>query len=199
MEQPIKIRIAAVADAEALLGIYAPYVTDTAITFEYEIPSVEEFAGRITHILEKYPYLVAERQGEIVGYAYAGGFHARAAYAWAAETSIYVSRESKKCGVGGALYRALEAALSAQGILNMNACIAYPQQEDEHLTRNSVDFHAHMGYRWVGEFRQCGYKFDRWYDMVWMEKLIGAHHPGQAAPKTFEAIRPLLKEQYGIE
>ena len=101
------IRVAALDDAEELLKIYAPYVRETAITFEYEVPSPEEFRERIAHTLEKYPYLVAEHDGKIVGYAYVSPFKERAAYAWAVETSIYVRREGRRQGVGRALYAAL--------------------------------------------------------------------------------------------
>lgn len=197
--EKLKIRAASAADAEKLLAIYAPYVEKTAITFEYDVPSVEEFAGRIRRVLEKYPYLVAEQDGEPVGYAYAGSFHDRAAYSWAVETSIYVDQNKKKTGIGKKLYDALEAVLKEQGILNMNACIAYPETEDEHLTKNSVEFHAHLGYRFVGEFEKCGYKFDCWYNMVWMEKHIGEHHKGQPAPKRFDEVRDVIKEKYRIE
>ena len=120
----MNIRIATPADAESLLKIYAPYVTETAITFEYDVPSVSDFAQRIANTLLKYPYLVAQQNEQILGYAYAGCFHARAAYDWAVETSIYVDRRSKGKGVGGRLYGALENALKGQGFLNMNACIA---------------------------------------------------------------------------
>lgn len=195
----INIRIATVKDAEQLLKIYAPYIESTAITFEYEVPSVEEFAGRIKRVLSKYPYLVAEQDGELLGYAYVSSFKERAAYAWAVETSIYVDQKARNKGIGGKLLHALEAILKEQGILNVNACIAYPEAEDEYLTKNSVEFHAHLGYRLVGEFHQCGYKFDRWYNMVWMEKQIGEHHQGQAAPKTFAEISKIIKEKYHIE
>lgn len=195
----LKIRIATVNDAEKLLQIYAPYVEQTAITFEYDVPSVEEFTERIKNVLEKYPYLVAEQNGEILGYTYVSSFKARAAYAWSVETSIYVEQNKKNIGIGGKLHQALENILKEQGILNMNACIAYPKEEDKYLTKNSVEFHAHLGYRMVGEFYECGYKFDRWYNMVWMEKHIGDHHSGQIAPKTFHEIRNLVKEKYHIE
>lgn len=171
------IRVAREEDAAALLEIYTPYVLETAITFEYDVPSVEEFAGRIRHTLERYPYLVAEDEsGELLGYAYASPFHARPAYDWAVETSIYVARGAHRQGVGRRLYEALEQCLKEQGILNLYACIASPRQEaDPHLSKDSIRFHEHMGYRLIGEFHQCGYKFDRWYDMVWMEKMVGEH------------------------
>lgn len=169
------VRPAVPDDAERLVEIYAPYVEDTAITFEYEVPSVQEFERRIESTLERYPYLVAELDGQIVGYAYVGPFHDRPAYDWSVETSIYVDRNIRHMGVGGILHKALEDELKGMGFLNMNACIAYIEHADEHLDDNSVRFHEHLGYRMVGQFHKCGYKFGRWYDMVWMEKIIGEH------------------------
>ena len=174
------LRLASPHDAPALLAIYAPYVQNTSITCEYEVPSGEEFSDRIRRTLTRYPYLVAEQDDKIIGYAYAGAFHPRKAYEWCAETSIYVDQNCKRAGVGRRLYEALEQILKQQNILNLNACIACPQIEDEHLNNDSIRFHTHMGYRMVGKFQACGYKFDRWYDMVWMEKHIGEHHSGQA-------------------
>lgn len=175
----IHIRVASEDDAESLLAIYTPYVVKTAITFEYEPPTLEEFRGRIRHTLQKYPYLVAEQNGKILGYAYVSPFKERAAYDWAVETSIYVDENLRHSGVGGRLNRALEAVCGAMGILNMEACIGVPEVEDEYLTRNSENYHAHIGYRLVGEFYKCGYKFGRWYNMVWMEKMIGEHNVPQ--------------------
>lgn len=175
------IRMATPEDAKALVDIYDYYVTDTAITFEYDTPSVEEFRGRIEKVLEKYPYLVAaeiDGSGEEVrflGYAYASPFKEREAYKYSVEMSIYVRRDLHRAGIGRALYEELEKRLKEQGILNLNACIGYPEQEDEYLTFDSVKFHEKMGYSMVGVFHKCGYKFNRWYNMVWMEKLIGDH------------------------
>lgn len=186
------IRTATEKDAEKLLEIYAPYVQNTAITFEYTVPSLEEFTERIRHIQEKYPYLVAEENGEILGYAYAGPFKQRAAYDWAVETTIYVRRDSKRQGIGKALYEALEKALSMQNIINVNACIAYPVTEDEYLTKDSVHFHESVGYKMVGEFHKCGYKFNRWYNMVWMEKHLGSHEEHPLPVKRFDEIKGKL-------
>lgn len=195
----IRIRTARPLDAEALLKIYAPYVKDTAITFEYEVPDVVEFQARIEHTLEKYPYLVAEKDGEILGYAYAGSFVGRAAYDWSAETSIYVDRNNQKSGLGRKLYTALEDAMREMGYYNLNACIGYPEVEDEHLTGNSVRFHEHMGYKWVGLFHNSGYKFDTWYHMVWMEKMLG-QHPVVAAPvRKYSDVREIMRSKYGID
>lgn len=192
-EHDIRIRVASVDDASALLAIYTPYVVKTAITFEYEVPTLEEFRERIHHTLQKYPYLVAEEKGKIIGYAYVGSFHDRAAYDWAVETSIYVDENLQRSGVGRKLNRALEAVCGAMGILNMEACIAVPETEDEHLTRNSEEYHAHIGYRLVGEFNKCGYKFGRWYNMVWMEKMIGEHKTNMQPPVWFPNLKDVKK------
>ena len=171
----IMIRMAVPSDAEEILHIYAPYVKKTAITFEYEVPSLEEFTERISQTLKKYPYFVAVQDGKITGYAYLSAFHPRKAYQWAAETSIYIEETHKGEGIGKMLYEKLEETAKKQNIQNLNACIAYTSSEDEHLTNASVHFHEHLGYKMVGKFTKCGYKFGTWYDMVWMEKLIGEH------------------------
>ena len=155
------IRPARPEDAAALLAIYAPYVEKTAVTFEYQPPSLEEFAGRIRRTL----------------------------YDWSAEASIYVAEAARGSGVGGALYRALEQLLAAQGILNVNACIAVPcGAHDPYLTGHSAEFHAHWGYQLVGRFHQCGYKFGRWYDMIWMEKFLGEHPERPRAVVPFPQV-----------
>lgn len=190
MEEAFTIRTAAEADAGALLRIYAPYVTETAVTFEYEVPSPEEFARRIRETLKRYPYLVAEKDGSIAGYAYASPFKARAAYAWAVETSIYVERGRRGRGIGKALYLRLEELLRRQNVLNMNACIAFAGEEDGHLDNVSAVFHTRLGYREAAHFTKCGYKFGTWYDMIWMEKLIGEHSPD---PKPFIPFSALVR------
>lgn len=182
--QEITIRTATPEDATRLVEIYAPYVTDTAISFEYEVPTAQEFRRRIAHTLEKYPYIVAIIDNRIVGYAYVSPFVGRAAYDWSVETSIYVDLDCRRMGVGGRLYAALEEILCRMHVLNLNACIGAPREDegpDEHLNNNSIEFHEHLGYQMVGRFHYSGYKFGRWYDMVWMEKMIG-EHPGDAAP-----------------
>ena len=171
----ITTRTAAPADAKALLAIYTPYVEQTAITFEYDVPTLEEFTSRIQTTLRKFPYIIAEEDNEILGYAYASPFKERAAYGWSVETSIYVKQNQRQKGIGRLLYDRLEEILKKQGVLNVNACIGYPQIEDEYLTQDSVRFHEKLGYSMVGTFHKCGYKFGRWYDMVWMEKFIGQH------------------------
>ena len=177
------IREATINDAPRLLEIYGYYVKHTAISFEYEVPSVEEFQARIERTLVRYPYLVLEEEDFVIGYADAGTFKARAAYDWSCELSIYLDKDCHGKGFGRRLYEALEERLKAQGIQNLYACIAFPDEEDEYLTINSVEFHEHMGYRRVGVFRQCAYKFGRWYSMTWMEKMIGEHQAVVTIPK----------------
>lgn len=194
----IQIRTAKIEDASDLLEIYRPYVEKTAISFEYDVPSLNEFTKRIENTLKKYPYLLAEyvnsdreaaeNRNEIVGYAYAGAFVGRAAYGWGVETTIYIKEDRKKLGAGRKLYGALEKILKAQNILNMNACIGYPDEDDEYLNKNSMEFHSHLGFRMVGEFHKCGYKFGRWYNMVWMEKIIGGHRENQPAVIDFSCL-----------
>ena len=173
------IRDAKPEDAERILEIYAYYITHTATSFEYDVPALSEFQARIAHTMNRYPYLVAEQDGIIQGYTYAGAFVGRAAYDWSCELTIYLDHTAVKHGLGRALYEALENRLSRMGILNLYACIGYPDTEDEYLTKNSAAFHTHLGFSVVGRFHQCGCKFGRWYDMIWMEKIIGEHGPDQ--------------------
>lgn len=186
----MRIRMVKPEDAAQLLSIYAPYVEKTPITFEYEVPSEEEFRERIIHTLEKYPYLAAvDEEERILGYAYAGPFKSRAAYDWAVETSIYVGEEVRKQGIGTGLYRALEEILKKQHIINVNACITYPNPQ-------SIAFHEKEGYRITAHFTKCGYKLGKWHDMVWMEKMLG-EHPADPLPviswKRLERTEACLK------
>lgn len=171
----ITIRTASPKDAVKLLEIYAYYVEHTAITFEFEIPSLEDFQERIESTLQNYPYLVAEVDGDIAGYVYAGRFRARAAYDWSASTSIYLSSKYQRLGLGRMLYEKLEAILKKQNITNLYAGVADPMEEDEYLTRNSERFHEAMGYKTVARFEKCGSKFGRWYNLIEMEKIIGEY------------------------
>lgn len=193
MENDIKIRAASENDAKDILEIYAPYVKETAITFEYDVPDPAEFAGRIRTTLQKYPYIVVEKDGKLLGYAYAGSFVGRAAYDWAAEVTIYLKKDMRKMGLGKKLYQALEKICRAQNITNLYACIGCPETEDEYLTKNSMQFHAHMGYALIGEFHKCGYKFGRWYNMVWMEKIIGTHDSVPGNLISFPELLPALE------
>lgn len=182
----MKIERVNVKDAEEILSIYAPYVRDTAMSFEYEVPPLSEFRERIRNISSSLPYIKATEKNEILGYAYAAKFKNRKAYDWSVEVTIYVRKDLRRSGVGTLLYHALEDSLRQMGILNMNACIAVPKGDDEHLNKDSYYFHEKMGFRLVGTFHNSGYKFDTWYDMIWMEKLIGEHNESPANVKYGE-------------
>lgn len=180
-----RVRNATLEDARRILEIYSYYIERTAITFEYTVPTLEEFAERMREKMQRYPYLVIEEDGMIEGYAYAGAFHPRAAYDWCCELSIYLDKDCERHGFGKNLYMAMEEKLKAMGVLNLYACIAVPDVDDEYLDHNSVLFHQHLGYREVGFFEKCGYKFDRWYNMVWMEKIIGDHGSNQPSIRPY--------------
>ena len=183
------VRSAAMEDAQRILEIYGYYVKNTAITFEYETPSLDKFKGRMEQTMGRYPYLVVLEDGRIQGYAYAGPFVGRAAYDWSCGLTVYLDRGARKRGLGRTIYGALERALRDMGVLNLYACIGYPEHDDEYLTANSAGFHAHLGFVKVGEFHKCGYKFDRWYNMIWMEKVIGEHGINQRPITPYPALK----------
>ena len=161
----LKIRPVTLKDAPELVRIYAPYVEKTAITFEYQVPTIEEFEGRIDKILQHFPYLVAEEDGHILAYAYASIYYDRSAYDWAVEVSVYVDQDHCGQGLGSRLYEALEMELEARGYLRFLACIALPNPA-------SIALHEKRGYVQVAHFPKIGYKFNKWHDIVWMQKTI---------------------------
>lgn len=169
------IRKATLEDAGKLLQIYSYYVENTAVTFEYTIPTEEEFRKRIQTTLEQYPYLIYEKEGEILGFVYAGALNKRAAARWMVETSIYVKQGVSGKGIGKMLYQELETILKKQNILKLVACIADSLVTDKYITKQSINFHKHMGYEMTGKISNAGYKFDNWYDLVYMEKNIGEY------------------------
>lgn len=171
----VKIRMATEDDAAALLAIYAPYILKTGITFEYVVPTETQFRERIRHVLEKYPYLVAELGGEIIGYSYAKEFGERAAFSRSVETVLYLREDVRGGGIGRMLYTELERILKKQNVTNLYAAVAYRENEDETITHASPCFHLAMGYEKKAHFTACGYKFDRWYDIIWYEKMIAKH------------------------
>lgn len=184
------IREATAEDAAALSEIYAYYVQNTAATFEYQPPVIEEFTGRIISARKRYPYLLIEHEDEIMGFAFAHAFRERPAYDYAAEVTIYLREDRRHQGLGRIIYTALEDELRRMGVLSLYACVALPADADEHLSMDSPRFHEALGYRRCGEFRNCGYKFGTWYTMVWMEKVIGAY---PAHPEALTAYPELLK------
>ena len=172
----IIIRDAVPDDAGQIQKIYSYYVENTAITFDYDIPSVDYFKEHIINTQINYPYLVISEGSRILGYCYARAFVGRKAYQYSCEVTVYLDHDQRKKGLGRLLYEELEKRLRSQGILNLYACIGDPVTEDEYLDSNSEHFHSHMGFVKNGEFHKCGYKFGRWYNMIWMEKIIGPHN-----------------------
>lgn len=180
----IELRMATPEDAKDLLQIYAPYILHTGITFEYEVPTETEFRERIKKTLEKYPYLVACKDGTPIGYAYAKALGERAAFSHSVETAIYLSREIRGKGLGTLLYSELERILKMQNVTNLYAAVSYREEEDETISHASPRFHLAKGFHQAAHFKKCGYKFARWYDIVWYEKYIGDHteHPFDFVP-----------------
>ena len=177
------IRIATEADVPAILEIYAPYVENTTITFEYDIPGREEFTERFRAITAQFPWLVWEEESKILGYAYAAPPYTRAAYRWCAEPSIYLKPQARGRGIGRKLYTALEELLKLQGYQVLYALIT---QENE----DSLHFHEKLGYRRKVLFDNCGFKFGRWLGVYWLEKrLISVE-----IPKSFPASFPQLEQ-----
>lgn len=156
-----RIRRANVADAEAIRAIYAPFITDSATSFEAEVPDVAEMASRVQAYAATHPWLVFERDGEVVGYAYASPHRARKAYQWSAEVSVYIDGNAHRAGIGRALYTALFELLRRQRYVNAFAGITLPNA-------SSVGLHESMGFVPVGVFKQIGFKFDQWHDVGWL-------------------------------
>ena len=170
-----KIRTVQLSDAEAILKVYAPFINDTCISFEYVVPSIEEFTQRIVSISAEYPYIVLEEDGEIVGYAYAHRYLERVAYSWDVEVTIYLAPKVQGKGLGVILYDALEKLMTLQNIKNLYSCIT---GDNIH----SIEMHRSMGYELIGTFPKAGFKLDRWLDVVWMAKTIGEK---ESAPQAF--------------
>lgn len=174
------IRSAVPDDAQALLDIYRYYVENTAVSFEHQPPTVEEFRARICYYRRRYPYLLIQENGEIIGFAFAHAFRERAAYDYAAETTIYLDHGKRRLGAGSLIYTALEDELRKMGVTNIYACIAVPDGDDPHLSNASPLFHEKLGFQTCGTFYNCGRKFGKWYTMIWMEKIIAEYQDDPA-------------------
>lgn len=167
-ESSRRVRDATPADAAACAAIYAPYVTDTAITFEAEPPSAEQMATRIATAAERHAWLVLEQDARVVGYAYGGVFNARAAYRWSCEVSVYCERGRRRTGAGRMLYEALLARLAARGYRVATAGMTLPNDA-------SVRLHRTMGFEPVGTYRRIGYKHGAWHDVAWAQCALDAY------------------------
>jgi len=162
----IKLRLAKIEDAQEILDIYSPYIKESNITFEYTVPTLDDFEDRMRIIIKKYPYIVAVWQDKIVGYAYAHIHMERAAYQWNVETSIYVKQDLGHQGIGTLLYRKLLEILKVQNVQNVYGCVTSPNE-------NSEKMHYAFGFQLVGKFHDSGYKFGTWHDVSWFELNIG--------------------------
>ncbi|HJA94045.1 MAG TPA: GNAT family N-acetyltransferase [Candidatus Eisenbergiella merdipullorum] len=164
--ETIILRQACPEDAGAVLEIYAPYIRNTNITFEYEVPSLPEFRERMEGIMEGYPYLVCEIDGVMAGYAYAHRYKERAAYQWDAELSVYLRKENARRGIGRAFYTALMEILKEQHVRNVYGIVTSPNPPSEAL-------HAAMGFRLAGVSLKTGYKLGKWIDVSCFERPLG--------------------------
>jgi phosphinothricin acetyltransferase len=181
---PTLLRLATPADGPALADIYRPAVTDSASSFELEPPDGAEMARRVARILERTPWLVWERDGAVLGYAYAGPHRERPAYRWSVEVSAYVRAEARRLGVARALYTSLFAALVVQGFRNAYAGITLPNEA-------SVRLHTAVGFTPIGVFRGIGYKQGAWHDVAWFERALA---PRDAAPASPRPLRDCQEE-----
>lgn len=179
----VKVRLARPEDARELLRIYAPYVTDTCVSFEYEAPTEEEFARRIAAIGAAFPWLVCEADGKAAGYVYASRFAQRAAYRWGAEMSVYFSPDYHRRGLGTALYECEQALLAAQGYRKLYARITMPNPQ-------SIALHEHMGFSHAAVYKNAGYKFGRWRDVAVLEKELLPLCPNPPEPVGINRLGP---------
>ena len=176
-----KVRLATEADSASILEIYAPFITDTAITFEYEVPTVTEFGKRITNIQRKYPWLVCEINGNIVGYAYASQFSERTAYDWSVDFSVYINPQYHRKRIGKALYFSLFELLKLQGYYNAYAGVTLPNIKSESL-------HHSFGFKPIGVYQNVGNKFGNWYDVKWFGLKIKDYPKSPTTPKIIDEV-----------
>ncbi|ELY46725.1 GNAT family N-acetyltransferase [Natronorubrum sulfidifaciens] len=177
-----RIRIATPADADAIREIYAPFCDSTAVTFEETPPTVAEMADRIDSTLERYPWLVCDHAGEVVGYAYAGPLRKRRAYEWVVELSVYVADDARRSGVGQALYESLFAILERQGYCDVYAVTTLPNPE-------TVRFHDRIGFERVADFPAMGYTQGAWHDVAWWRRSIAEKSADPDRPTPVSAVR----------
>ena len=180
-ERSENIRVAAAGDASAVLAIYAPNVSDEFVSFELEVPTLDEMRDRIVSTLATHPWLVWEEDGRIAGYAYAGKHRERLAYQWSADVSCYVDRAARGRGVGKALYRELLRALRAQGFVNAFAGIALPNEA-------SVRLHEAVGFVPIGVYRGVGFKRGEWRDVGWWHCRLGPAPASPMPPRPFAGL-----------
>lgn len=172
-----KIRLAVNEDAEAIAAIYAPAVTENATSFEIVAPDAPEIIKRMSAITERYPWLVADENGTVIGYAYGSTHRPRHAYQWSAEVSAYVHRDHRRKGVGRTLYESLFAILAIQGYRSAFAGLTLPNDASE-------EFHKSLGFSVIGVFHNIGYKNNVWHDTLWLERPLAPYDTDIPPPLT---------------
>lgn len=174
----LTIRDAVFSDIPAMLEIYAPFVRDTAVSFEYEVPTEAAFRQRMQEHRQLLPWLVCEEDGKVIGYAYAGLPFERAAYRWNAEISCYLAPQARGHGVGRQLYERIEQSLTELGYRKLFAVVTSANQA-------SVAFHHALGFRETARFPSVGYKSGQWYDVIWLEKRLQPDGNPKNFPKPY--------------
>jgi len=176
------IRLATANDAEQIQAIYAPSVLYTAISFELEPPTADDMRQRMVQTVQRWPWLVCEHNGEVLGYAYASAHRTRAAYQWSVDVSVYVQAQVQRAGVGRALYSSLFKLLTLQGFYNAYAGITLPNA-------GSVGLHEALGFRPIGVYCAVGYKLGAWHDVGWWQLTLQAHAIPPEPLKDFTTLR----------
>jgi L-amino acid N-acyltransferase YncA len=182
------IRPALASDASSILDIYAPYILNTAVSFETEVPSTEKFSERIIVNQEAYPWLVYESNGRIAGYAYASRHRERTAYQWSVESSVYVNNAFQQKGIATKLYKALFEILKYQGCRNVYAGITLPNEK-------SVRFHEKMGFHKIADYTNIGYKLNRWNTVSWYQLQLNDYSDAPAPFIKMKDIKPYEVER----
>jgi phosphinothricin acetyltransferase len=182
MNSDFEIRLIEQTDAQATLNIYAPYVQQTAVSFEYEVPTIQEWEKRIETYSNDCPWLVCEQQGKVVGYAYAGKHRSRVAYAWSAELAVYILEQFHGFGIAAALYKTLFDLLRLQGYVNALAGVTIPNAKSE-------NFHLKMGFEDVGIYKNVGYKIGDWHSTRWFQLALQPHEKEPKKPRSFSEIQ----------
>jgi len=190
------IRVATRDYADGMLEIYAPFILNSGITQETEVPSLEDFQQRVISNLAERPWLVCEINNQVAGYAYAGKHRDRKGYQWCTEPSVYISEKYFGFGIANALYTALFDILKLQGYVNAYAVITLPNDR-------SIAFHKKFGFDYLTTYKKIGYKLGQWHDVGWMQYEVNPHKEDPADPIKFSQIdssvlEPILTRSSGL-
>jgi len=181
MNNQFSIRLIAENDVQEVLEIYKPYVINTFVSFEYDVPSADEFLLRVQNNISEYPWLICLHGNKIIGYAYASKYRYRTAYQWSCESTVYLLPEYHRKGIAGILYETLFSLLRLQGFFNVYAVISLPNEK-------SVGFHQSFGFKKIGIYKKVGYKFNKWHDVEWFYFQLQKHIINPQIPKAIQSI-----------